>query len=314
MTRRSSSFAWYLCLILPAALLLAAFQSDNIVTETTVLYDGGLESAPDLQGFSFLAFGPTASQFYASGVTVLDTTGDIGEQAGYFSREELKLDRQLGYNVQFTIQVGEEEHRGSHRAGYSVIILSDDLLGLELGFWENEIWVQEGGTGADLFTHAEGVPFDTTAGLITYELAVLNEAYTLSADGTTLLSGALRDYTAFDGFPDVYESPGLLFLGDNTRRGAAKTAVSYAAIEANLLATATPTVTQTLQPSATPTMASTPTLAATSTPEPTETAAPTATNTATATPVPTATATPRPADRLYMWMSCLKGVDVGMQK
>ncbi len=313
MTRRLFSFAWYLCVILPAALLLAAFQSDNIVTETTVLYDGRLENAPDLQGFSFLAFGPTASQFYASGVTVLDTTGDIGEQAGYFSREELKLDRQLGYNLQLTIQVGEEEHLGPHRAGYSVIILSDDLLGLELAFWENEIWVQEGGPGADLFTHGEGVLFDTTADLVSYELALLNESYTLSVDGTTLLSGPLRDYTAFDGFPDVYESPGLLFLGDNTRRGAAKTAVSYVAVEANLVATATPTDTQTMEPSATPTTASTPTTAATSTPEPTETAVPTATNTATATPRPTATPTPKPADRLYMWMSCLKGVDVGMQ-
>lgn len=309
MSQRLLAFALYLCVILPAAILLAAFQPDDIITETTILYDGRLETTLDQQGFSYLAFGSTTSQLYASGVTVLDTTGDISEQAGYFSREEKSLDRRLGYKLQFTIQVGEEEHRRPHRAGFSVIILSDDLLGLELGFWEDEIWVQEGGTTGNLFTHAEGIAFDTTADLIPYELSILNDTYSLSTGGTTLLSGPLRDYTAFEGFPDVYESPGLLFLGDNTRRGAAKTAVSYVAIETNSLATATPTVTQTIEPVATPTMEPSPTAATTSTPEPTRTASPTATIAFR----PTVTAPLQPAYKLYLWHSCLKGVNVDGQ-
>ena len=306
--RQPLTFALYLWAVLPLALLLSAFQSDNIITEMTVLYDGRSGGTPDQQGFSFLAFGPAASQLYASDVTVLDTTGDIGEQAGYFSRDDLTLDRRLGYTLQFAIQVGEEEHLGQHRAGFSIIILSDDLLGLEMGFWENEIWTEEGGTGDSLFTHAEGVPFDTTADLTTYELTILNDTYTLAAGGATLLSGPLRDYTAFDGFPDVYETPGLLFLGDNTRRGAAKTAVSYVALETTFLDAATPTATLTPEPSATPTLKPPPTATHTPTLEPSATASPTAT------PLPKPTVPPRPADKLYLWMSCLKGVDSEMLK
>lgn len=274
MTRQHLILASLLWVILPAAFLSAAVQTDtaldDIVTEATVLYDAGLGTTPDEQGFDFLVVGVSASQQYANGLTVLDTTGDSGEQAGYFISEAQALDRVLGYKVHFTIQIDEEEHLSPHRAGFSVIVLSDDLLGLELAFWQDEIWVQEGGSGTDLFTHAEGVPFDTTAALITYELAVLNDTYILLAGDTTLLSGQLRDYTAFDGFPDVYETPGLLFLGDNTSRGAAKTAVSYVALETKSEAIPTPTA--------------------------------------------TATSTPQPADKLYIWLPCLKGVDENVQE
>jgi hypothetical protein len=304
--------AQYLFAMLSAAFLLTAFQADDIITETTILYDGRLESSPDRQGFCLLSFGPTASQFYASGVTVLDTTGDRTDQAGYFNRDDRVLDLHLGYTLQFVVQLGEEEHLSPHRAGFNVIILSDDLLGLELAFWENEVWMQEGGTADSLFRHAEGVAFDTTADLVTYDLAVLDDAYSLSANGTTILSGPLRDYTAFDGFPDIYERPGLIFLGDNSRRGAAKTAVSYVALERNTLATTTPSATFTLEPGTTPTIEPPPTAAGTSTPQPTQTASPTAVHTATV--QPTATATPWPADKLYLWMSCLKGVDMDGQK
>jgi hypothetical protein len=238
------------------------------------LYDGGLGTTPDQQGFTFLVVGTSANQQYANETTLLDTTADSSEQAGYFNRETQSLDRQLGYKLRFTIRVDEEEHLSPHRAGFSVIVLSDDLLGLELAFWENEIWVQEGGTDPDLFTHAEGVPFNTTAGLVTYELSILDEAYTLSADGVPVLSGPLRDYTAFNGFPDVYETPGLLFLGDNTSRGAAKTAVSYVALEVKSETEPTPT----------------------------------------ATPQPTATTPPSPEDNYHLWLPCLTGAGDSVQK
>jgi len=277
-TWRPVALALFLCAILPVALLSAAFQSDKVITETILLYDGCLESTPNQQGFSYLAVGQSASRLSVGGVTVLDTTGEISDQAGYFSREEHPLDRRLGFKLHFTMQIGEEEHLSSHRAGFSVIVLSDDLQGLELAFWEDEIWAQEGGSADSLFTHAEGTSFDTTSDLTTYELSVRNDTYSLSTGGTPILSGPLRDYTAFDGFPDIYESPGLIFLGDNSTRAAAKTAVSFVALETNLPIAAT------------------------------------ATRPATTIPRPTVSATPHPADKLYMWHSCLKGVDVDARK
>ena len=307
MWRRPFTFALYLCVVLPAALLLAAFQPGTS-TQTIVLYDGRLGGTPDDQEFSFLSYGSLATELDAAGVTVLDTTGDISEQAGYFSRSVLSLDRHAGFTLQFAIQLGEEEHLGPNRAGLSVILLSDDLLGVEMGFWENEVWVQEGGTGDSLFTHAEGAAVDTTADLVTYQLAVQDSSYTLSADGQPILTGPLRDYTAFEGFPDVYESPGLLFLGDNTRRAAAKTAVSLVALVTIVSSTETPLATATTEPSATPTLAPPRTATATPTLEPTASLVPTVTPTA------QPTSAPGPADMLYLWMSCLKGVDIDSQK
>lgn len=310
MRRRPLNLVLYLCFFLPAAFLMAAFQIGDAARQTTVLYDGRLGDTPNEQGFNFLAFGPTSTQLPASQVTVLDTTVDISEQAGYFSRDELVLDRRSGYTLQFTIQLGQEEHLSKHRAGFSVIILSDDLLGLELGFWENEIWVQEGGAAGNLFKHAEGVVFDTTAGQTSYELSILNDTYTLAAGGAVILSGPLRDYTAFEGFPDVYETPGFLFLGDNSRRAAAKTAISYVALETAPLSAAAPTVTLMPEPSAAPALEPSPTATDRPTLEPAATASPTAAYTPTTVPA----TTPRPADKLYLWMSCLKGVDVGMRQ
>ncbi len=314
MTRRPLTFALYLFTFLPLIFLLAAFQpgpdSSDAGTRTTLLYDGRLGGTPDDQEFSFLSYGALASQLDAADVTVLDTTGDISEQAGYFSRDDLALDRQAGFTLHFAIQLGQEEHRGPNRAGFSIILLSDDLLGVELGFWENEIWVQEGGSGDALFTHAEGVAFDTTANLVTYQLTILDTTYTLLADGLPILNGTLRNYTAFDGFPDVYESPGLLFLGDNTRRAAAKTAVSYVALETTVSATETPPAAPTIEAGTVPAL--TPSAAATATPTPVPTASPAPK--ITPTPLSPTRSGPAsgPANMLYLWMSCLKGVDIEM--
>ncbi len=318
MMRRPYGYVLYLCAGLLALAILPAFQSDDIVTHTIVLYDGQLGGTPDQQGFSFIAFGETANQQFSDGVTLLDTAGDPSEQAGYFSQESFALDRRLGYKLRFVGQISDEEHSGPHRSGFSILIMSDDLLGLELAFWEDEVWAQEGGSSDTLFRHAEGASFDTTAGLVAYELNVFGDSYTLFADGSMLLSGPLRDYTAFDGFPDVYETPGLLFLGDNTRRGAAESAIAYVAVETESLATATSAATETAEPSATPTIQSTATSTMTFTPEPTQTNTPTSTMTVTpraiATVQPPATKTPSPAERLYMWLPCLKGVSAEVQE
>jgi hypothetical protein len=189
------------------------------------LYDGALGGTPDNQGFTYLVSG-TASNTANGGVTTLDTTSsnNNANQAGYFNTVPPLsvppsfpiLNRATGYTIRFTAQVITETHANNNRAGFSLIALSNDKQGIELGFWTNRIWAQNGGVAPDLFTQGEGANVDTTAGLMTYELRVLGDAYSLVVGSTEILTGSLRDYTAFSGFPDVYETPNFMFFGDDT--------------------------------------------------------------------------------------------------
>jgi len=209
---------------------------------TTVLYAGTLGTLPGAQSFDYFAVPGTATQTAAGGVTTLDTTALAGEAAGYSAKAAAvpTLDRAAGYALTVTAQLQTESHAGSDkdgdglddRAGFSVIVLSSDLRGLELGFWTNRVWAQADGAAVPptgrLFTQAEGAVFDTTR-LVTYTLFVRGDTYTLAGDGQALLTGDLRDYTAFTGFPDPYETPNLIFLGDDTTSASA--AVRLARVE-----------------------------------------------------------------------------------
>jgi hypothetical protein len=61
-------------------------------------------------------------------------------------------------------------------------------------------------------------------------LAVLGDDYALSSAGIPIVSGKLRDYTAFSGFPDPYKTPNLIFLGDDTSSASAKISLAYVAV------------------------------------------------------------------------------------
>ena len=84
-----------------------------------------------------------------------------------------------------------------------------------------------------MFTHGEGTAVDTTTGLIAYELAILSDTYTLSANDMPILTGPLRDYSNFMGTIDPYEIPNLLFLGDDTTSAQALIQLEYVAVTAN---------------------------------------------------------------------------------
>jgi hypothetical protein len=220
------------------------------VLAPNVLYDGALGTAPNTQGWTFLATGGSASASPA-GVTILDTSSDKGISAGYFAAQGgflgstaavPALDRTIGYDVSFRVQIELEDHAGSDRngdnlddrAGLSLLVLSSDKRGIELGFWKDRIWAQEGGAGNTLFTQAEGALFDTQAGGSAYTLAVRGDDYALSSAGAPILSGKLRDYTAFSGFPDPYKTPNLIFLGDDTSSASAKISLAYVAVGPSL--------------------------------------------------------------------------------
>ena len=89
----------------------------------------------------------------------------------------------------------------------------------------------------------------------------MGDTYTLTANAEPLLTGPLRDYSAFAGFPDPYETPNFLFLGDNTTSAQARVRLRFVSVTgtepvvpANTGEISVPTASSTPQPqpSATP--------------------------------------------------------------
>ena len=191
---------------------------------TTRLYDSSLGNTLGEQNFEYQAIGfpALASQTYSAPVNILNTDSQLNDYAGNTVTPTAMptLSRAAGFRLTFDLRVVAEEHNGNdNRAGFNVILLSEDLYGVELAFWEEAVWVQEG-NGNQLFTRAEGILHNTTTALTRYELSMHNAVYLLTANGVPLLSGNLRQYTDWEPptllLPDPYEVSNQLFLGDNT--------------------------------------------------------------------------------------------------
>jgi len=212
------------------------------------LFDATLGTTPADQGWLFLAnpiLTHSVTQTPGSLFTTLDSFAPRSEQGGYFSALHpdlpAPLDRTAGFSVRIGLRIDAEGHNprddnadGLHdRAGFSLIVISSDLLGLELGFWEDEIWAyaDDAASPSDLFTHAEGIVFDTTAGVTDYELYFHGDTYSLQAGGLSILCGPLRDYSAFSGPADVYETPSFMFFGDDTASAESRSEIAYLSID-----------------------------------------------------------------------------------
>jgi hypothetical protein len=224
-------------------------MSNTTLEDTITLYDAALGGTPDTQGK--LAFrtstGAVATQAFTEDCTILDSIASQLDAAGYSAdpRAIPALDRAAGYALRFSMQLVSEYHADSDkngdglgdRAGFSVIVLSSDTRGIELGFWEDQIWAQEQGAAeppaGTLFTHAESAPFDTTSRMIAYTLTMRDEHYDLSNDGFSILRGRLRDYTAFEGPVNPYRTPNFIFLGDDTGSARAVIRLAYVALTTN---------------------------------------------------------------------------------
>ena len=98
----------------------------------------------------------------------------------------------------------------------------------ELAFWEDEIWAQ---TDKPLFTHGEGVLFDTRP-MTDYELIIIGDAYELYVKDKLILGGALKDYSQ-RGL--VYGIHDYLFLGDATSRGSVDIEVQFLSVTSSPL-------------------------------------------------------------------------------
>ncbi|MCI0552452.1 MAG: hypothetical protein L0287_15995 [Anaerolineae bacterium] len=231
-----------LCLILIVGILFSFnLKRANAIAQvngkTLVLYDAVSGTIPATQFMNFIDFPPgAATPTYENSATVLNTTTSGSETyAGWVSNGGSTpgfplLDRATGFQVNFSVQVENESHSNNNRAGFIMIILGKDARGIELAFWENELWVQNDDIKGGLFTHGEGAIFNPTVSLIDYQLTIANDTYTLTANGASILTGPLRDYSNFEGFPDPYQTPNFLFIGDNTTSAQARIRLGYVSV------------------------------------------------------------------------------------
>jgi hypothetical protein len=227
--------------ILASALSSSPFKVVRAVSladvKTLILYDGASGQIPDTSLMHFTDFPPGgASITYSDGVTVMDTTVTSRETfAGWVASQSTTpgfplLDRKKGVQVDFSLQVESESHANNNRAGLSLIVLDQDAKGIELSFWQNEIWAQSDENTGGLFRHGEGSSYATNAGLTDYQLTLAADTYTLTANSELLLTGPVRDYSGFNGFPDPYQTPNFVFLGDDTTSSQARVRLRFVSV------------------------------------------------------------------------------------
>jgi len=230
------------------------------VGNQTVLYDPATGTIPNPASLIFTAVPPAVTPLFGGGVTNVNTTLNSGILAGFTTNPllGLVLDRAAGYTLSFAAQVLTEAREATanknndgkdDRAGFSVLVISSDNRAIELGFWTDRIWAQDDGTTQTnpslepdtapndnfrtLFTQAEFNNTVNTTVLTNYDLVVQGNLYTLFANGTEVLSGRLRDYTAFAGPIDPYQTPNLIFFGDNTPSANASFSLGRVAVTPN---------------------------------------------------------------------------------
>jgi hypothetical protein len=227
---------------------------------TLVLYEADSGAIPNPSLMNFTDFPPGAATLtYADSATILDTSPSGSDTfAGWVSGQAITpefptLDRAAGFQLNFTLQVESEAHEKNNRAGFSVILLDQAAKGIELAFWEDEIWAQNDDRTGRLFSHGEGAAMASTNGLMDYQVSITGDTYILTANGSPLLSGAVRDYSKFDGFPDPYETPNFLFLGDDTSVAQARVRLRFVSVTGTqpILPATTKTSSGNFQPAAT---------------------------------------------------------------
>lgn len=143
------------------------------------------------------------------------------------------LNRADGFTLSFQLALPTETS-AANRAGFSLMLISNDTAGIELGFKGTEIFAQASSFGA-----AESVaPGFSLSGLVNYAIAIKDNGYQLFANNSLILSGALRNYnfdptTSQPRLPfNPYTLPNFLFLGDNTDQGHATITLGAVTIQA----------------------------------------------------------------------------------
>jgi hypothetical protein len=203
--------------LLSAGLLLAATMPVGAQT----LYNAFLGTPPQSQGWTFIPEGSYTEQITNNSV-LLDTTLTNTTEAGWGQVTTEDLNRTNGFSLLFTAMLNAETHTSTNRAGFSLIVLGDDTNGIELAFWTNKVFAQ---SDSPLFTQAESGSFTTSGSFVNYTLTMLATNYILLANGAPILTGPVRNYTAFSGFPDPYTTADFIFFGDDTTSAGASVQV-----------------------------------------------------------------------------------------
>jgi hypothetical protein len=218
---------------------LVWLSSQSAFADLLVLYDGA--GLPVNQVWmSFAELGVSQQTPVSGGVRLQTDAGGRAGYSNYLSPTVLKnaafpsLSANAGFELSFSLTVNTENHSSPNRAGFSTTLLGNDRKGIELGFWEDEIWAQS--STPTLFNRAESVAIDTTVRR-DYRLQIRNNTYTLFVGANTLLSGEVRDYSSF-GIP--YNQANFLFFGDNTTSAEADITLGRIALQSDLTAVPEP--------------------------------------------------------------------------
>lgn len=207
---------------------LLAAVAVQVSAEPVILYDGDLRSLPEDQGWIYQLEPPVRNQsrrVRVDGAFNLNTGRNLADRAGYFIRlpqmethpqaPEI-LDRQRGYRIGFTLRILSERRAAPSQAGFSLIALSDDLLGVDLGFGAGEIFART--SKLERAEENRALPFRIDTQYADFEMDIRENEYRLSANGEEILAGSLRNYSDAG---EPYTVPNLLFFGDNAESAGA---------------------------------------------------------------------------------------------
>lgn len=177
---------------------------------------------------------PTSvSETSVAGGVQLNTAASSAEYSGYSNYSPLSsnyyntttfnsstLDQTTGYTINFTVNLDTVTNyttTPNPRAAFSIIAISGDKKGIEIGFRTDEIFAQ-----SNNFTSQAQTGLFTTTSPTAYKLTVFADNYSLSSNGTPIIYGALQNYV----FNPTLSSPPLpfnpyttssfLFFGDDT--------------------------------------------------------------------------------------------------
>lgn len=254
--------SWVASAGIAASSMVGVGSFDRVSAVTTVLYDGTSGVTPNLFNapnpyLNFISLGGGASQSAGGSVTTLNTNTSELTYAGYtnynsnltafttsVNSQFPTLDRNTGYTLSFTVKVNSQTNNGTNgdfRAGFSALVLGNDNQGIEIGFRNPN--TKDGSNIPDIFAQNNAsfnsiAERNTTIGTLlsslnTYDLTVFENTYTLKNGSNTLLTGALRNYTAAVGVGNSYTNPNFIFLGDNTTSAGASVDIARIAITTN---------------------------------------------------------------------------------
>jgi|GEM_PF-760529 len=262
--------------LIPSTSAYALSSATSPVTD--VLYDGTLGTDPGSQSWLYCenttpvsgscrSDAPTSSNtaqeslYNASGNKgiTFDTTATNNISAGFsnygFSSTGVAtlknsqfpvLDENKGIVLNFTSQLVSESDTSSGtsgtnlRAGFSVIVVTNDLQAIEIGFQNNgTIFAQ----GENFNSPAQSSTTYNSSQLTNYSLVIAGNSFQLTGQPngggtvTSLLTGSLIPYyqsTSLSAVAKIpYSTPDFVFFGDDTTEGQAEVNLTNITLTAN---------------------------------------------------------------------------------